>query len=215
MSANQSKNGTKKNNTNTLLIIISAAIGVVAVMIIAVLLVIYFGGDKNKNGDKYISIAKQYIDSADYDNAIKSYWAAIEIEPTQAEHYVELGQLYEDQNDMERAWSVYRLGYQRTLNGELLRKYQSLALIVGMEEKETPEQIETTVATTAPTTTALTTTEPVTMVTISGKVASAVDGHGVEGVRVYLESTDNAGYSSSIRTNTGIIPLKRFPSAII
>ncbi|MBQ6019665.1 MAG: carboxypeptidase regulatory-like domain-containing protein [Clostridia bacterium] len=139
MSANQYAVQKKKKSSNTTLIIIGAAIIAVVAAIAAVLLIISSVGGGAKSSEKYVDIAKKYIDAADYDNAIKSYWSAIEIAPTEVRNYEELGQLYEDQEEIQKACSVYHMGYLKTLDRGLYDKYQNLLLIVSDgEDKSAP-----------------------------------------------------------------------------
>ena len=95
------------------LLIGGAAILFVALIVLIVTGVLVFGSPKFRY-ERQLSLGNKYLDEMDYERAIASYEAAIEIDPKNPEAYKALAELYIAMNDTESAAAVLQTGINET-----------------------------------------------------------------------------------------------------
>ncbi len=114
-------NESKKSNAKVVGLISAIAILLVAAIVIGTLVI---GG--NKSSDYYVDLANKYASSYEYDNAVTSYWKAIDIDEKNERAYVGLGNVYELMGDYSNASMVYNLGLTRIGNPRFNQLISSL-----------------------------------------------------------------------------------------
>lgn len=117
------------------------AIGVACLIVIAVIVIIVA---RSSNGNKYeskIKAAEKYLSELDYENAIASYKAAIEINPTAVEAYLGLADIYLAMGKPDEAVAVLQEGINTTGSDELKEKLDVLTER-NLDDEETKEDAE-------------------------------------------------------------------------
>ncbi len=127
------KKGTKKKNTKTYIIILVVAI--ILISAIAAILIAAKKKDEKAFNDQ-IAVAEKYLEELDYENAEAAYLAAIKIDPKQEKPYVELAEIYLQQNEPEKAVDILEQGCEATDSEVLGNK---LSLYTYVEEVLIPE----------------------------------------------------------------------------
>ncbi|MCH5197897.1 MAG: carboxypeptidase regulatory-like domain-containing protein [Oscillospiraceae bacterium] len=132
----RSQNSSKKAIVGVLSV---AIVVVVALIVVAVVYIIQNNGADDSSA-KYMELANNYLNSGDYESAISNYWVAIDLDPYNEEPYIDLGEVYEDTQLIEEAYSVYRLGYER-IGSARLRERMTLIqpMIQRVPSKSEPE----------------------------------------------------------------------------
>ena len=112
-------------------IILGAVLAIIVIIGAGVGSYVYFnGGSKGDDFNHYLEIANQYVEKANYQEAIKNYWVAIEKNHTNERVYISLGSVYEAIDEPVNAINVYNLGYTRTRSTKLANLANSLSVIV-------------------------------------------------------------------------------------
>ena len=76
--------------------------------------------------DKCISQAKEYEKLQDYENALASYEAALEIESTTVKTYQYMANLYVDMNDLKSAEEILQKGVEETKDSKIQESYHTV-----------------------------------------------------------------------------------------
>lgn len=117
------------------------AIGVACLIVIAVIVIIVA---RSSNGNRYeskIKAAEKYLSELDYENAIASYKAAIEINPTAVEAYLGLADIYLAMGKPDEAVAVLQEGINTTGSDELKEKLDVLTER-NLDDEETKEDAD-------------------------------------------------------------------------
>lgn len=109
------------------------AIVVVVFLIGTVLIVMFTRGSGDKYTD-YIDAAVKYADDMDFDSAVSSYWSAIDEEPYKETAYISLGNLYNRNEQYDYAYSVYKLGYEKTGSGTLYELMYNVQRLIAADK---------------------------------------------------------------------------------
>lgn len=95
----------------------AALIGIAAVLLLVCLCgigVVLVKNNASSKYDKYISVAREYYESADYEAAVNEYKEAIEADKKNEEAYIGIAETYMEMNDMENAVAYLEQGYKET-----------------------------------------------------------------------------------------------------
>ena len=104
-------------------------IAIIAVLMVVLAVVIGIAIFTNSPAQKYrrqIKLAEKYLDELDYDKAIASYKAAIEIDPKNPEAYEGLADVYIEIDDVEAAIDILESGLKKTKDEGLEKKIARL-----------------------------------------------------------------------------------------
>lgn len=107
-------------------------IGITAALLLGCLCGIGVALMKNNSSsqyDKYISVAQQCYENADYETAVLKYKEAIESDKKNEQAYIGIAQSYKKLNDMKNAVSYLELGYKETGSPaikKMLNSYQDI-----------------------------------------------------------------------------------------
>lgn len=107
-------------------------IGITAVLLLGCLCGIGVALIKNSTSsqyDKYVSVAQQCYENADYETAVLKYKEAIETDKKNEQAYIGIAQSYKKMNDMKNAVSYLELGYKETGSPaikKMLNSYQDI-----------------------------------------------------------------------------------------
>lgn len=99
-------------------------IGIVAVTVGA--MVILNRETEPETYEQHIELAAQYTQEGRIEQAVSVYWDAIELDESNEEAYLKLGELYELQEETKLALQVYQAGYQRTGSEALQNQIHTL-----------------------------------------------------------------------------------------
>lgn len=89
--------------------------------------------------NEYIDVARQLIQSGETEKAIEILNKAIELNPTFAEAYLELAEIYYSKGDKEKAIQTLKDGYQETRDERLERKRNSYEAAADKKETNKPQ----------------------------------------------------------------------------
>lgn len=76
--------------------------------------------------EQQLRLAEQYTQEGRIDQAVSVYWKAIELDESNEEAYLKLGELYESQEAVEMALQVYQTGYEKTGSAALQTQIHTL-----------------------------------------------------------------------------------------
>ncbi len=102
-------------------ILVFSFLALMLVLAGVVLMVFLFGDNKEREYNKQMELAERYLDELDYDKAIEAFYAAIDIDPSNSEAYIELSTLYEKNEDYDSALRILKEAKRKT-DGEGIRK---------------------------------------------------------------------------------------------
>lgn len=126
-----------KNKLNkTLLLIVALILGIV---LIALLVIFVPKAAKAKSVEKQLSLGEKYIDELDYEQAIASYLAVIEIDPKNEDAYLALADIYMEMGEYEKAEEILEQAEEEILSKDIWEKQQDVE-----EAIEEAENIENT-----------------------------------------------------------------------
>lgn len=114
----------KKETSQWVLVACLSVVALAGIVLCAWLLIGNPG--QSKDYSYYIDLAQRYASEQRYEEAVAQYWVAINLDETQEEAYLELGELYEETDQAYNARNIYSLGYQRTNSVLLNEKYLSI-----------------------------------------------------------------------------------------
>ena len=101
---------TKKVNKKKVI----ALSAVILFLVIALVLVVVRSNSPAIRVRKQLELAQRYLENLDYEQAIASYEAAIEIDPMCDEAYLSLANIYVELNDPDSAIAVLKTGLEKT-----------------------------------------------------------------------------------------------------
>lgn len=93
--------------------------------------------NREKKVNNLIVDAGKYLEALDYTQAVDCYLEAIEIDEKREQPYLELAVLYQEQDQMEKALDILKLGMENTESSEIQGKYD---LYTYVEEVLIPEE---------------------------------------------------------------------------
>ena len=70
--------------------------------------------DKPDDTHIYRRLSELYLDNGNSDRAARCWWMLVKREPANATYYKELGRIFEEAGDYEKAMKVYRAGQEKT-----------------------------------------------------------------------------------------------------
>ena len=108
----------KKKSKNTIMIAI-----MIAFIVVFAFTAIVSKSKENKL-EEQLELGQRYIEELNYEQAIVSYEAAIEIDPMSADAYLGLAVAYMSAGNYEKAIETLQLGYEKTGNEVLLTQMQ-------------------------------------------------------------------------------------------
>ena len=96
------------------------------VVAIVLILVFFVAGGKGKKYEEQLALAERYMDELDYDRAMAAYYAAIEIDPSRAEAYEGLADIFEVQGETQKALDILKEGYEACGERQLKKRMEKL-----------------------------------------------------------------------------------------
>ncbi|MBP3595452.1 MAG: leucine-rich repeat protein, partial [Lachnospiraceae bacterium] len=124
-----------KNKLNkTLLLIVALILGIV---LIALLVIFVPKAAKAKSVEKQLSLGEKYLDELDYEQAIASYLAVIEIDPKNEDAYLALADIYMEMGEYEKAEEILEQAEEEILSKDIWEKQQDVEKAIG-EAENTP-----------------------------------------------------------------------------
>ena len=84
----------------------------ILINIVTILLLAACGKNAQTSWQKQYDLGMQYLEEGDYEQAIVAFTAAIEIDPKQVDSYINLANIYVEQEDYENAVSVLQKGLE-------------------------------------------------------------------------------------------------------
>lgn len=112
---------------NKLLWIVISAAGVLIAAVVIVAAVLVSGQMKEDKYYEQLKTAKNYMADMDYDQVVEAYKAAIELQPENAQAYMELAEVYIEMENYYEASYMAELGYQRTKDENLTKLKERIA----------------------------------------------------------------------------------------
>ncbi len=119
---------TGKTKNKKWIIIIAAIAAVVCIAVAAVILVT--GNSTERKLAEQLDLAEGYLSELDYENAIAAYEAAIEIDPGCRDAYLELADIYIEQEEYEEAAIILEQGLVKTDSPAILKKLEDVEEII-------------------------------------------------------------------------------------
>lgn len=107
-------------------VILAALAGLLVIIIAVVAFTVVRGSMKESSYTAVMEEAEKYLAENDYDQAIIEYQNAIDIDPEQDEPYLALADIYVEQENLSRAKSILRKGYENTESFKIQRMLSSL-----------------------------------------------------------------------------------------
>ena len=104
---------------NKLLWIVIPAAGVLIAAVVIVAVVLVSGQMKEDKYYEQLKTAQNYMADMDYDKVIEAYKAAIDLQPDNAQAYMELAEVYIEMGDYHEASYTAELGYLKTKDEKL------------------------------------------------------------------------------------------------
>ncbi|MBQ7766800.1 MAG: tetratricopeptide repeat protein [Lachnospiraceae bacterium] len=112
----------KKKNK---IVLFAGILGVLLLVILGVVITPHIiSANKERKINEQLESAQHFLDDLDYEQAIASYEAAIEIDPMSADAYLGLAAAYMSAGNYEKAMEILNLGYEKTENEVLLTQLQ-------------------------------------------------------------------------------------------
>lgn len=127
----------------------AAVAAVCLVLIVGVCIAVFSRTGKNSAADK-LAQGDRFLSELDYEQAIASYEAAIEIDPKEVEAYQKLADVYCKMGDREAAKNVLERGIFETQDAELAARLEELKAEEQQEEEQQSENKQTPPEETAP-----------------------------------------------------------------
>lgn len=115
---------TKDNRKTKIILAVLSGFLVIAIAITAFVLV--SGKMQENNYKSAVAEAEKYMAANDYKQAIVAYENAISIDPEKDEAYLALAEIYVEQDNVSRAKSILRKGYDQTDSVKIRRLLSSL-----------------------------------------------------------------------------------------
>lgn len=115
---------TKENKKTKIILAVLSGVLAIAVAVTAFILV--SGKMRESNYRSAVAEAEKYLAANDYEQAIVAYENAISINPDKDEAYLSLADIYVEQDNISRAKSILRKGYERTDSVKIRRMLNSL-----------------------------------------------------------------------------------------
>lgn len=116
----------KTKGDKKITIIIAILLAVLALIIAVTAFVLVSGAMKENRYESSVSEAEKYLAANDYEQAIVLYEEAISVDPKKDEAYLALADIYVGQDNLSRARSVLRKGYEQTDSVKIRRMLSSL-----------------------------------------------------------------------------------------
>ncbi len=111
----------RRKGKKVLLVVILLLIVAAATAVSVVMLILPKQREKRYNAE--IGDASRYLEELDYGKAEDSYLAAIDIEPKEEEPYLKLAEIYQEQNEPEKAVEILAKGVENTGSAAVEEKY--------------------------------------------------------------------------------------------
>ena len=128
-------------------IILLVSILSLTVTIFAVTFGAVFGRNKVDSVAIQLELGNRYMSELNYEQAIVTYEAILEIDPKCEEAYIAMAEAYLSKGDREKALEVLRMGYAKTESNMIRNQIEFLKEILAsndMNEKDEPEDNATT-----------------------------------------------------------------------
>lgn len=115
----------KKNRSKAgkILLILLPVLVVLAAAAVTVIVFI-IPGQREKKYQAQIAEGNRYLEELDYEKAEASYMSAIDVEPKKEEPYLRLAEIYNVQDEPEKAVEILLQGVKATEGSEVRRKYE-------------------------------------------------------------------------------------------
>ena len=115
----------KKNRSKAgkILLILLPVLVVLAAAAVTVIVFI-IPGQREKKYQAQIAEGNRYLEELDYEKAEASYMSAIDVEPKKEEPYLRLAEIYNVQDEPEKAVEILLQGVKATEGNEVRRKYE-------------------------------------------------------------------------------------------
>lgn len=122
---NVRKTKEKKNRSKAgkILLILLPVLVVLAAAAVTVIVFI-IPGQREKKYQAEIADGNRYLEELDYEKAEASYLSAIDVEPKKEEPYLRLAEIYNVQDEPEKAVEILLQGVKATEGSEVRRKYE-------------------------------------------------------------------------------------------
>ena len=103
-----------KSNKKDKKIVVALVAAAIVLFCTLIGVIVVYGNNPERKLEKQLELAQRYLEDLDYEQAIATYEAALEIDPKCVDAYIGLAEVYEEMEDYEKAAEILQKGLEET-----------------------------------------------------------------------------------------------------